>query len=114
MFCLHIYFNFLLKASWTHNLFYFLRIFASLQVKIQACFISQVCQFPLFNILLLYQIIDWNNNHESSKSLITSNKQLCIAGFFFQEPILKIWLQIVLKDGAINFDASHQLLYLLY
>ena len=41
MFCLHIYFNFLLKASWTHNLFYFLNIFKSLQVKIQACFSSQ-------------------------------------------------------------------------
>ena len=41
MFCLHIYFNFLLKASWTHNLFYFLSIFKSLQVKIQACFSSQ-------------------------------------------------------------------------
>ena len=33
--------------------------------------------------------------------------------FFFQEPILKIWLQIVVKAGAINFDALHQLLYLL-
>ena len=32
--------------------------------------------------------------------------------FFFQEPILKIWLQIVVKAGAINFDALHQLLYL--
>ena len=31
---------------------------------------------------------------------------------FFQEPILKIWLQIVVKAGAINFDALHQLLYL--
>ena len=41
MFCLHIYFNFLLKASWTHNLFYFLSIFKYLQVKIQACFSSQ-------------------------------------------------------------------------
>ena len=41
MFCLHIYFNFLLKASWTHNLFYFLSIFKSLLVKIQACFSSQ-------------------------------------------------------------------------
>ena len=34
--------------------------------------------------------------------------------FFFQEPILKIWLQIVVKAGAINFDALHQLLYLLF
>ena len=34
--------------------------------------------------------------------------------FFFQEPILKIWLQIVVKAGAINFDALHQLLYLSY
>ena len=34
--------------------------------------------------------------------------------FFFQEPILKIWLQIVVKAGAINFDALHQLLYLCY
>ena len=34
--------------------------------------------------------------------------------FFFQEPILKIWLQIVVKAGAINFDALHQLLYLYY
>ena len=33
---------------------------------------------------------------------------------FFQEPILKIWLQIVVKAGAINFDALHQLLYLLF
>ena len=33
---------------------------------------------------------------------------------FFQEPILKIWLQIVVKAGAINFDALHQLLYLSY
>ena len=41
MFCLHIYFNFLLKASWTHNLFYFLSIFKYLQVKIQAWFSSQ-------------------------------------------------------------------------
>ena len=32
--------------------------------------------------------------------------------FFFQEPILKIWLQIVVEAGAINFDALHQLLYL--
>ena len=32
--------------------------------------------------------------------------------FFFQEPILKFWLQIVVKAGAINFDALHQLLYL--
>ena len=44
---------------------------------------------------------------------MTSNKQLCIADFF-QEPILKIWLQIVVKAGAINFDALHQLLYLLF
>ena len=41
MFCLHIYFNFLLKASWTHNLFHFLSILKYLQVKIQACFSSQ-------------------------------------------------------------------------
>ena len=41
VFCLHISFNFLLKASWTHNLFYYLSIFKSLQVKIQACFNSQ-------------------------------------------------------------------------
>ena len=41
MFCLHIYFNFLLKANWTHNLFYFLSIFKYLQVKIQACFSYQ-------------------------------------------------------------------------
>ena len=41
MFCLHIYLNFLLKARWTHNLIYFLSIFKSLQVKIQACFSSQ-------------------------------------------------------------------------
>ena len=34
--------------------------------------------------------------------------------FYFQEPILKIWLQIVVKAGAINFDALHQLLYLSY
>ena len=33
-------------------------------------------------------------------------------GFFFPEPILKIWLQIVVEAGAINFDALHQLLYL--
>ena len=32
--------------------------------------------------------------------------------FFFQEPILKFWLQIVVKARAINFDALHQLLYL--
>ena len=113
MFCLHIYFNFLLKARWTHNLFYFLSIFKSLQVKIQAFLVHKLCQFPSFNILLLYQIIDWNDNYESSKTLITSNKQLCIAEFF-QEPILKISLQIVLKAGAINFDALHQLLYLFY
>ena len=112
MFCLHIYLNFLLKARWTHNLFYFLSIFKSLQVKIQAFLVHKLCQFPSFNILLLYQIIDWNDNYESSKTLITSNKQLCIAEFF-QEPILKIWLQIVVKAGAINFDALHQLLYLL-
>ena len=36
----------------------------------------------------------------------------CCFFFFFQEPILKIWLQIVVKAGAINFDALHQLLYL--
>ena len=41
VFCLHMNFNFLLKASWTHNLFYFLSIFTSLQEKIQACFSSQ-------------------------------------------------------------------------
>ena len=75
--------------------------------------VHKLCQFPSFNILLLYQIIDWNNNYKSSKTLITSNKQLCIAGLlFFQEPILKISLQIVVKAGAINFDALHQLLYL--
>ena len=75
--------------------------------------VHKLCQFPSCNILLLYQIIDRNNNYESSKTLITSNKLLCIAGLlFFQEPILKIWLQIVVKDGAINFDALHQLLYL--
>ena len=34
--------------------------------------------------------------------------------FFFKIPILKIWLQIVVKAGAINFDALHQLLYLFY
>ena len=33
---------------------------------------------------------------------------------FFQDPILKIWLQVVVKAGAINFDALHQLLYLDY
>ena len=33
-------------------------------------------------------------------------------GVGVQEPILKIWLQIVVKAGAINFDALHQLLYL--
>ena len=31
---------------------------------------------------------------------------------FFKNPFLKIWLQIVVKAGAINFDALHQLLYL--
>ena len=42
VFCLHIHFKlFLLKASWTDNLLYFLSIFKSLQVKIQACFSSQ-------------------------------------------------------------------------
>ena len=41
VFCLHNYFNFLLKASWTHNLFHFLSIFKSLQVKIEPCFSSQ-------------------------------------------------------------------------
>ena len=33
-----IYFNFLLKASWACNFFYFLSIPKFLQVKIQACF----------------------------------------------------------------------------
>ena len=97
MFCLHIYFNFLLKASWIHNLFYFLSIFKYLQVKIQACFSSQALPISFIQ-------------HSTT---ISSNKQLCIAGLlFFQEPILKIWLQIVVKAGAINFDALHQLLYL--
>ena len=41
MFCLHIYFKFLLKASWTFIMFNFLSIFKSLQVKIRACFSSQ-------------------------------------------------------------------------
>ena len=45
MFCLHIYFNFLLKASWTNNLFYFQSIFKSLQVKFQACFSSSFANF---------------------------------------------------------------------
>ena len=34
--------------------------------------------------------------------------------FFFQTPILKNWLQIVVKAGAIVFDALHQLLYMLH
>ena len=112
MFCLHIYFNYLLKASCTHNLFYFLSIFKSLQVKIQACFSSQI--LPISFIQHSTTISNyWNNNYESSKTLITSNKQLCIAGLlFFQENISKIWLQIVVKAGAVNFDALHQLLYL--
>ena len=83
MFCLHIYFNFLLKASWTHNLFYFLSIFKSLQVKIQAYFSSQALPISSIQHSLLYKIIDWINNYESSKTPITSNKQLCIAVFFF-------------------------------
>ena len=36
----------------------------------------------------------------------------CFFVCFCQEPILKIWLQIVVKARAINFDALHQLLYL--
>ena len=90
MFCLHIYFNFLLKASWTHNLFYFLSIFASLQMKIQVCFSSQVLPISFIQHSTTIsnsrdQIIDWNNNYESSKSLITSNYAL-LGCCFFKNP----------------------------
>ena len=53
MFCLHIYFNFLHKASWTNNLFYFLSIFKSLQVTIQASFSSSFANF-LHSIFYYY------------------------------------------------------------
>ena len=57
-----MYFNFLLKASWTHNLFYFLSIFKSLQVNIQACFSSQALPISFIQhsttiIKLLIEII---------------------------------------------------------
>ena len=83
MFCLHIYFNFLLKASWTHNLFYFLSILKSLQVKIQAYFSSQALPISFIQHSTNLSNYWLKNNYESSKTLITSNYALLFFFFFF-------------------------------